>query len=75
MFWRSVAHLGLKWRKSNFWGFGSIVEFLLSVSDFYFESWSRSVILILTCVQNLRSIRCGLVGFGIGCRIWKFQVL
>jgi len=50
-------------------------EILVSGSDPDSGSWSRSIVLNITCVQNFRSFGCGLIGFGIGCRIWKFQVL
>jgi len=66
MFWRYVAHLGLKWRKSKFWRVGSVLDFLISGLDSDSGSWSRSVGLNMTCVQNLGSIGRGSVGFGIG---------
>jgi len=75
MFWRSVAYLGLEWRTSNFLRFGPVVEIFISESNSDSGSWSRSVMLNMTCMQHLGSIGRGLVGFVIGCRILKFQVL
>ena len=44
---------------------------LLQGSDFGFGSWNRSIVSFMTCVQNLRLIGVGLIGFGIDCRSWK----
>jgi len=46
---------------------------LISRSDFDFRSWSRFVMLNVTCVQNLRSIERDLIGFRH--QLCKFEVL
>jgi len=49
------------------------VDFLISGSDSDSESCSRFVGSFMTCVQNMRSIRRDLIGFGVVYRIWNFQ--
>jgi len=56
----------------DFEKFDSGQGFLISGSYFDSGSWSRFVMSIMTCVQDLKSIGLDLLGFGIECRSLKF---